>query len=108
MEDDVVILLCTAPSADVAGALAQQAVEARLAACVNIIEGVRSVYVWDGAVCDEREAQLLFKTTRRSAPALSALLTEQHPYDVPELLLLPVDQALSSPAYLRFVRDGLV
>lgn len=106
-DDEVLILLCTAPTTQVAAVLARIAVEARLAACVNIIDGVRSVYVWEGGICDEPEVQLLFKTTRARVGALSELVREAHPYDVPELLVLPADNAASSPAYLRFVREAV-
>ncbi|MCA9535560.1 MAG: divalent-cation tolerance protein CutA [Myxococcales bacterium] len=106
-DDEVLILLCTAPTTQVGAVLARIAVEARLAACVNILDGVRSVYVWEGAVCDEPEVQLLFKTTRARIEALCELVREAHPYEVPELLVLPADNAASSPAYLRFVRDAV-
>ena len=106
-EDSVVVLLCTVPSAEVGAALAESAVRARLAACVNVIEGVRSFYMWEGALCDERELQLLLKTTRGRAGALRDLLTQQHPYDVPEILVLPVDGPLSGAAYLRFVQQAV-
>lgn len=104
---DVLVLLCTAPSLAVAEALAKSAVEARVAACVNVIDGVRSIYRWEGAVCDEREVQLLFKTTRERADALRELIAREHPYQVPELLALPVDTALSGESYLRFVRESV-
>ena len=106
-DDDVVILLCTAPTTQVAAVLARISVQARLAACVNIIDGVRSVYLWEDGICDEPEVQLLFKTTRARIEALSELVREAHPYDVPELLVVPADNALSGPAYLRFVRDAV-
>lgn len=104
---DVVIMLCTAPSVAVAEALAQSAVEARLAACVNLIDSVRSIYRWEGAVCNEPEVQLLFKTTRERTDALRDLIAREHPYEVPELLALPVDTSLSGESYLRFVRESV-
>ena len=104
---DVLVLLCTAPSLAIAEVLAKSAIEARLAACVNLIDGVRSIYRWEGAVCNEPEVQLLFKTTRERAEALRDLIAREHPYQVPELLALPVDAALSGEAYLRFVRDSV-
>lgn len=104
---DVLVMLCTAPSLAVAEALARSAVDARLAACVNLIDGVRSIYRWEGAVCNEPEVQLLFKTTRERAEALRELIAREHPYEVPELLALPVDAALSGASYLRFVCDSV-
>ena len=89
--DDVIVMLCTAPSLAVAEALAHSAVSARVAACVNLIDGVRSVYRWEGAVCNELEVQLVFKTTRERAEALRELTARENAHEVPELLSLPVD-----------------
>jgi periplasmic divalent cation tolerance protein len=104
---EVVVMLCTAPSLAVAEALARSAVEARVAACVNLIDGVRSVYRWEGAVCSEPEVQLLFKTTRERAGALREFIEREHPYEVPEILALPVDSTLSGAPYLKFVRESV-
>ena len=104
---DAIVVLCTAPSLAVAEALARSAIEARVAACVNLIDGVRSVYRWEGAVCNEPEVQLVFKTTRERAEALRELIAREHPYEVPEILSLPVDPGLSGASYLRFVRDSV-
>ncbi len=92
MEDAPLVILCTAPSAEVAATLARGLVEARLAACVNVISGLRSVYAWKGAVHDEPEVQLVIKSRRARFDALSAWIVEHHPYEVPEILALPVDR----------------
>jgi len=101
--DDAVVVLCTAPDDAVAASLARGIVEARLAACVNVVGGLRSFYRWDGAVQDEPEVQLVIKTRGARLEALEAYLVAHHPYDVPELLVLPT--AGGSAAYLAWLRD---
>jgi periplasmic divalent cation tolerance protein len=98
---DVVVVLVTAPSQEVAERLATRAVEARLAACVAALPGIRSVYRWQGAVERAEEVQLVIKTTRDRVDPLRAALLALHPYQVPEVLVLPVVDGL--PAYLDWV-----
>lgn len=104
-KDEICIALSTAGSADEAQRLARMLVERRLAACVNIIPGVRSVYRWKGKVEDVEEAMLVIKTSRSQAAALQAALQEGHTYDLPEFLLLPVSGG--GAAYLAWLREGL-
>ena len=86
------IVLCTCPDEAAAGHLARGLVEARLAACANIIPGVRSVYRWEGSVQEEGEVLLVIKTSVDRYPALENWLQEHHPYEVPEIISLPVDK----------------
>lgn len=102
---DVVVVLCTAPPA-VAEALAHRLVDERLCACVNIVPGLRSVFRWQEQVDVADEVLLVCKTTRSSAERLEARLTELHPYDVPEVLVLAVAGGL--PAYLEWVRAAVL
>jgi periplasmic divalent cation tolerance protein len=97
----IVIAFCNCPSADTANALANGAVERRLAACVNILPAVASVYRWEGRMVSETESMLLIKTTPECIPALKAFIEEFHPYDTPELIVLDVTDGL--PAYLAWV-----
>ena len=87
---DVVIVLTTTDDAADARRLAAIAVEDGLAACVQI-SAITSVYRWEGEVHDEAELQLWCKTTMTRASALTARLVEAHSYDVPEVLVVPVD-----------------
>ena len=101
MQSSVIAVLCTAPDAEVAERLARGVVEARLAACVNILPAVRSIYRWEGRVQDDAELLLVIKTRHEHFDALRAWLTQHHPYDVPEVLGLPVS-AVSAP-YLSWL-----
>ena len=104
-KDEICIALTTAGSAEEAQRLARMLVERRLAACVNILPGVRSVYHWKGKVEDVEEAMMVIKTSRRQAGALQAALQEAHSYDLPEFLLLPISGG--GAAYLSWLRQGL-
>ena len=87
--EDVRIVLSTAPP-DVAHDLARGIVEAHLAACVNLVTGVRSVYRWEGAVHRDSEVLLIIKTTAERLANLTARIEALHPYEVPEVLAVPV------------------
>lgn len=101
-DDEPLLVLCTAPAdGDVAATLARGLVDQCLAACVNVVSGVRSFYRWEGAVQDDAEVQLLVKTRRSRFDALAAWLGENHPYSVPEILALPI--ATGSDAYLSWL-----
>ncbi|KLJ02413.1 divalent-cation tolerance protein CutA [Luteimonas sp. FCS-9] len=95
------VCLSTCPDDASAQRLAQALVEDRLAACVNIVPGVRSVYRWDGRVHAEAETLLVIKTTDACLAALTARLPTLHPYDVPELVALPVAGGLAD--YLHWI-----
>ena len=103
MEDVIQVVLCTAPDAAQAARLARGLVDARLAACVNVVDGVRSFYRWEGEVQDDAEVQMIIKTQRSRIAALFDWLNEHHPYDVPEMLALPVSSG--SEAYCRWLRE---
>jgi periplasmic divalent cation tolerance protein len=97
---DVVVLLAACPP-DEAAAIARTLVGERWAACVNIIENVTSIYRWKGELCEEGERLLVVKTARNCAPGLIGRLKEIHPYEVPEILVLPVEAG--NPAYIEWV-----
>lgn len=95
------VVLLTAPDAEVAGRIARALVEERLAACVNVVPGVRSVYRWEGAVQDDAEQLLVAKTRADRCGALAARVEALHPYELPEVLVLPVSGG--SQRYLDWV-----
>jgi len=102
----VVVCYCTCPDAGVAQRIADALVSARLAACVNILPGVRSVYRWQEAVERADELLLLIKTTCDQVEPLTALVASLHPYELPELLA--VEAAGGLPAYLAWVADNAI
>ena len=97
------IVLTNVPP-DQATTMARTLVEERLAACVNMIS-VRSVYRWEGALCDEPETTLLLKTADDRVEALRERIQALHPYSLPEIVVLEVDAARSLPGYVAWVRD---
>ena len=105
MDGDAILLcLCSCPDATSAEQLAGALVGERLAACINILPGLRSVFRWQGSVQRESEVLLLIKTTRSRYPALQARLPQLHPYELPELLA--VESVFGLPAYLQWVVES--
>ncbi|MGF1526139.1 MAG: divalent-cation tolerance protein CutA [Candidatus Competibacterales bacterium] len=101
MTVDYVVVLCTCSNRAQGRTLADGLVTQRLAACVNMVPGVESIYTWRGEVqCDE-EVLLVIKTHRRAMAALTAHLERHHPYDVPEVIALPLEGG--SNAYLQWI-----
>jgi len=100
---DALVVLVTAPDPEKAAEIARALVEERLAACGNVLPGLRSIYRWEGKVQDDREALLLLKTTRARFEALRARVLALHPYQVPEVIALPVE-AGSAP-YLAWIAE---
>ncbi len=86
-----ILVLCTCPDDASAGRLADALVIEKLAACVNALPGLRSTYVWQGEVCRDAEVLLVIKTTRERFTALEARVLELHPYEVPEIIALPIE-----------------
>jgi periplasmic divalent cation tolerance protein len=84
-----VVALVTAPP-DRAAELARRLVEEKLAACVNVVPAIRSIYRWKGELCDDGEALLVIKTRAALFGALRARVVELHPYEVPEVIELPI------------------
>lgn len=102
-DDTVTTVLMTAPDRETGRDVAVQLVRDRLAACGNVLERVTSVFWWEGEVQDEPEVLVILKTKRGLVSALADRVREIHPYDVPEVIALPVEQGL--PEYLDWVRD---
>jgi periplasmic divalent cation tolerance protein len=98
---DLVIVLTTMPDDDRADELARALVDERLAACVNVLGPMSSTYRWRQTVEHEAERQLVIKTTRHRVPALKQRIRELHPYELPELIVIPVEDGLE--AYLQWI-----
>jgi periplasmic divalent cation tolerance protein len=99
-----VLVLTTFPADGDAEALARTLVTERLAACVNVLPPMRSIYRWKGALEDASERQLVIKTTAARVPELQLRLKTLHPYEVPEFLVLPITEG--SPDYLSWLTDS--
>ena len=101
--NDVLLVLTTLPDAESAERLAGELVESRLAACVSILAPARSVYQWQGKLEKAEEIPVMIKTTRARYEALERAIVAAHPYELPEILALPVAAGL--PGYLAWVAE---
>jgi periplasmic divalent cation tolerance protein len=102
---DAVVVLCTAPDEATAQELAAQVLAEKLAACVTILPSASSMYYWEGKLEQEYEVQLILKTNSQHQPALLACLKNHHPYQTPELLVLPVTDG--DKEYLSWLNASL-
>ena len=103
MEAQHCIVLCTCPDQASADHIAQTLVTEQLAACVNIIDGVKSVYLWQGEMESSHELQLIIKTHSRCYGALEQRLRALHPYELPEIIAVPIEAGL--PEYLAWLDE---
>jgi periplasmic divalent cation tolerance protein len=99
--EQLLLVLTNLPDAASAQAMARALVEQQLAACVNCLPGVKSVYRWQGAIEEADEVTLLIKTAASRYAELEAVIKGSHPYQVPEIIALPLTGGL--PAYLSWV-----
>lgn len=101
---DAIVVYVTVPNQDTGEKIAGSLVESKLAACVNIVPGVTSIYFWEGKVNKDQELLLIIKTRRNLLPDLTAAVKGMHPYDEPEVVGLPI--LGGSESYLKWVRDS--
>ena len=95
------LVFCTCPNSQSADGLSRRLVETGLAACVNIVPGLRSVYQWQGKLESATEQLLMIKTRAEAYPELEKTICAHHPYEVPEVISVPIDTGL--PAYLAWI-----
>ena len=105
-KDRYLLVLSTAPDAEIARQIGTALVEMQLAACVNVLPPMLSIYRWEGKVDTAEECQLLIKTTAANLRAVEAELTRRHPYDIPEFIALPIEAG--SSAYLAWISDSTI
>lgn len=103
--DPVVVVMSTCPNEESARTLADALVSEGLAACVNRVPGIRSTYMWEGRLQDDAEVLLIIKSCRSRTLELKSRLVALHPYELPELVILPVEDG--NDAYLQWVRQGV-
>lgn len=101
----VQIVFCTCPDQKTGEVIATAAVDAGLAACVNLISGVVSTFRWQGKTCREQECLLVLKTTQDQLEALETCISTLHPYELPEIIAVPCTGG--SGAYLDWVRKSV-
>jgi periplasmic divalent cation tolerance protein len=102
---EAIVVLTTAGDEEQALALARELVDRRLAACVNVLPGVRSIYRWQGKVCQEGEYLLLIKTLASAYEAVAAALRELHGYELPEIVSFPLAQG--DARYLAWIAENV-
>ncbi|MBF0291889.1 MAG: divalent-cation tolerance protein CutA [Nitrospinae bacterium] len=103
---DKIVVLITAPSEEEAVKIATALVDDKLAACVNIIPGLRSIYRWEGNICDDREVLMVAKTRRSVFDRLKERVRSLHPYTTPEIIAIPVTAGFED--YLAWVDEKVV
>jgi periplasmic divalent cation tolerance protein len=101
--EDCVVVMITASGEEEAARIGRELVEARLAACVNIIPSVRSLYRWEGSLQDDREVIMIVKSRKGLFDPLKEKVKELHSYEVPEILALPVVKGLDE--YLSWMAE---
>ena len=102
MSDSLVVFV-TSGSEEEALKIAHALVEERLAACVNLVSPIRSIYRWEGKICDEKEWLLVMKTHMGRFDALEKRVKALHSYSVPEIIALPI--VTGSPSYLNWLKE---
>lgn len=102
---DKIVVLSACASIEEAERIARSLVEKRIAACVNLLSGIRSLYQWKGAIADEAEVLLVIKSSRALFPKLQSEIQKMHSYEVPELIALPVVEG--SEPYLAWMAREL-
>jgi periplasmic divalent cation tolerance protein len=105
-KDSFVVVFVTTTTEDNAAAIGRALVEERLAACANLVGPIRSIYRWQDVVEDGPELLLMIKTRSSLYPALEARITELHPYEVPEIIAVNIEQG--SAQYLDWLHDSTV
>jgi len=101
--EDIQLVFCTAPDADTARRIASALVEYRLAACVNLLPGIESLYRWEGKVVSNKEVLLMIKARATDYPLLETRIRALHPYELPEIIAVPLTAGL--PAYLDWIQN---
>jgi periplasmic divalent cation tolerance protein len=106
MSADLQIALCTVPDEKTAGQIADALVSEKLAACVNIIPSIMSVYRWNDAIEHTQEILLLIKTRASVWPLLETRILELHPYELPEIIAVPIHSGQAD--YIQWIKNNLI
>ncbi|MGL5360873.1 MAG: divalent-cation tolerance protein CutA [Shewanella sp.] len=104
MQDNYLLVFTSCPDAPQAERLGRALVEARIAACVQLSAPIQSIYCWEGQLCQEQEVSVQIKCLQSRYGQLEQLVQQLHPYQVPEIIAVPVTHGL--PAYLDWIKDN--
>ena len=104
-DKDYQLVLCTCPDEAAAINIAENIVAQRLAACVNVLPSIYSVYHWQDNVESAKESMIFIKTSQENYSALEKVITSLHPYEVPEIIALNIDNGL--PEYLKWIESSI-
>ena len=106
MSTDLQIALCTVPDEKTAGQIADALVSEKLAACINIVPSIMSVYHWNDVIEHDKELLLLIKTSVSVWPLLEARILELHPYELPEIIAVPIHTGQTD--YIKWIKNSLI
>lgn len=104
-EGSHIMLFCTSPTKEVAATIADRLVQHKLAACVNIIEGLTSIYRWKGEICRDQECLMLIKSRGYLFNLIEKEIKAHHPYEIPEIISVPLLQG--HVPYLRWIDESI-
>lgn len=102
-QDQYLLVICTFPNAEEARQIGTKLIELQVAACVNLVPQIESIYRWEGETKTDSEVLALIKTTANNFPSVEAHIQELHPYDTPEVIAVPIDRGASS--YLTWISE---
>lgn len=100
------LIFCTCPNQQTAEKLAHALIQQKLAGCINILPGLTSVYPWQDKIETAHEHIMLIKSTASLFPAIQTTITDLHPYELPEIIAVPIEDAL--PEYLQWIKTWLI
>ena len=98
---DIIVVYCTVPTKKIAKDITKVLMKHKLAACVSMIENVKSVFSWDGEICEEKEILLMIKTRRANYGKVKLVIEDLHTYSIPEIIALPIVDC--SEDYLKWL-----
>lgn len=98
---DIIVIYCTVPAKKIAKDITKVLMKHKLAACVSMVENVKSVFSWDGEICEEKEILLMIKTRRENYGKVKLVIEDLHSYSIPEIIALPVVDC--SEDYLKWL-----
>lgn len=104
-EESFIVIYCTCPDSGTAEILARKLLEEKLIACANLLQGLESQYWWEGKILKDKEFLLILKTRKPLFKAVEALIQKNHPYQVPEIIALPILEG--SASYLSWIHSSV-